>query len=485
MVFRVGVPFAVLCALSGCSSSPSGSSVVLPSFSDVTSAPAAIQTAAQAVVRIATAGELATGSFISSDGLLLTNNHVLGVDICPAEGCFATLTFGFQRGSPVPTPEAVYVVPLAVDVGLDMALVQAYGSPGGPKLQTPAFVTLAARSAPSLIGTHIHVVGHPEGHLKKWTQGEVVDSDGTWITFSAYALPGNSGSPVLDDAGQMVGILHRGPTSQDLVNAGGVSEYSIGTAAAALMTAMTAPLPGAMRSVATSTTSDDVAQHQAVYLNARVSSAMVDSAPTPVLTTLGAACDAALAQTSFASPDDMSAAFVPCTSAEFWIDCRTDSGAAFATCPGDADAWAVRYQTMFNRWLALNGELDLTSVSFAPAALQASRAAGVFAGAMTLVSGLQTAAAPLDFQVANYLAAFNVQSYGSTSIVAYDRAYATTPDYGLFGTSVASAALWLLFDQVLSRAETIDILKNLMNDGNVDLGAKLYIEDNLYQAGAL
>jgi hypothetical protein len=487
MVIRIGLPFAALCLLSACSSSssPSASSVVLPSFADVRSAPPAIQAAAAAVVRIGTAGEVATGSFISASGLLLTNNHVLGVDICPVEGCYATLTFGFQRGVSVPTPQTVFVVPVAVDVGLDMALVQAYTSPGGPALTTPGFLTLASRGASSLIGTHVHVVGHPEGHLKKWTQGEVVDSDGTWITFSAYALPGNSGSPVLDDQGNMVGILHRGPTAQDLVNAEGVSEYSIGTASAALLAAMGAPLPEEMRSVGTSTTSDDVAQHQAVYLNARTSSATVGGVPTAVLTTLGTACDAALAQTSFDSPDDMTVAFAPCYASELWIECRSDAGSAFPTCPSDADAWAARYQSMFNRWLALNGELDLSSVSFAPATLQASRAAGLLVGATTLMAGLQQAGAPLDFQVANYLAAFNVLSYGSQAIVKYDQGYASTPDYGLFGTNIASAAVWLFDNMALNRDDTIALLQSLWNDGNVDLGAKLYIEDVLYQSGVL
>ena len=311
-----------------------------------------------------------------------------------------------------------------MDVGLDMALVQAYTAPGGATLSPPAFLTLDPRTAPSLLGTHVHVVGHPEGHLKKWTQGEVVDSDGTWITFSAYALPGNSGSPVLDDAGHMVGILHRGPTAQDLVNADGVSEYSIGTASGPLAAAMTAPLPGAMRSIGASATAADVAVHQDVYLNARAASALVDGVPTPVLSALGTACDAALARTSFTSPDDMSAAFAPCEAAEGWIECRTDVTTSFGSCPPDADAWAARYQNVFQRWLALNGQLDLVVVSFGPAVLAATQAAGQASGASLLTAGLQQAGAPLDFNVANFLAAFDVLSYGGTSIVTYDRAYA-------------------------------------------------------------
>ena len=66
----------------GCGSGPS-----FPHFNHIATAPAAIKTAARAVVRIHTAKAYGTGSFISPDGLLLTNNHVLGVPVCPIEGC--------------------------------------------------------------------------------------------------------------------------------------------------------------------------------------------------------------------------------------------------------------------------------------------------------------------------------------------------------------------------------------------------------------
>ena len=33
---------------------------------------------------------------MSPQGLLLTNNHVLGVDLCPIEGCFAQITQNYK-----------------------------------------------------------------------------------------------------------------------------------------------------------------------------------------------------------------------------------------------------------------------------------------------------------------------------------------------------------------------------------------------------
>src|SRR6266480_913827 len=116
---------AILTCTLGCSSGSSNSdSADLPHLNDIQTAPANIQTAARAVVRIRTARQAATGSFISATGQLLTNNHVLGDTVCPAEGCYVEITFLYQRGQPRQQPMVVFAKPVAVDVGLDMTVAQ-------------------------------------------------------------------------------------------------------------------------------------------------------------------------------------------------------------------------------------------------------------------------------------------------------------------------------------------------------------------------
>jgi hypothetical protein len=307
-----------------------------------------------------------------------------------------------------------------------------------------------------------------------------------WIWFTAYSLPGNSGSPLLDDDGRMVGILHRGPTAQDLVSNHGVDEYAIGTASAALVAAMSAPLPAALRSIQASVTDDEVAQHDALYLNARVENAMVNGMPKSVLSSLGAACDAGLARQDFASPEDLSGALAPCFRAELWIECRSDAApGGFGACPPNGDAWLQRYQGAYDHWRALNGELVLEMVSFGPAALSPSNAEGLRAGAQKLATALAAANPPLDFGIANYLAAFNVDSYAGTRILDFMHAYAKMPGYSLSATAIASTALWLNHDGKLSSADALSFLKTLAADDTVDIGTKLYIEDSRYESGAL
>jgi hypothetical protein len=486
---RAVVALGIALAAGGCAGAKS--SVTLPSFQDVDTAPAAIQAAAQAVVLVNMPTFSATAVFISPDGLLLTNNHVLGVSVCPVEGCYVELTFGDQRGAPVSPGERVFAVPQAVNVGLDVAILQVTQTPGGAPLSTPAYVTIDSRGPTELLGTHINLIGHPENSIKKWTAGEVVDTDGNWIWTSAFDLPGNSGSPILDDHGHLVGIVHRGPDSLDLVTGDGLNDYSIGSASAAIIAAMSEPLPGSMWSTAASTTSSQVTAQDLIYLAAQQATATVGGTPESVLTILGAACDAALAVPDYASPEDLSAGLQPCFDAESWIACAPSPNTGmtgnppFNVCPSDPGDWQRRYQAVFEYWRSFNGELELDEVSFAIAALSTSATAGTAAATQSLTQALGEAQAPLDFIVAFHLAAFDVTSYQGTSVALFIQDYRSVPDYALNGEYLVSAILWLDFWSELDDTEMQSLLSAIHGDPTIDLGTKLFIEQSEYQRGIL
>jgi S1-C subfamily serine protease len=478
-------PVIVITVALGCSGGGSGGAD-LPSFHDIGSAPSKIQTAADAVVRIRMAAGYGTGAFISSTGLLLTNDHVLGDTVCPIEGCSIQLTFGLEIGKPVPTPMTVFAVPQAVDVGLDMTVAQIYDA-SRTALSTPAFLSFHDVDAASLLGMHVTVVGHPEGELKKWTDGVVVDAFGNWFTADAYSLPGNSGSPMLDDDGDIVGLLHRGPTTEDLITNDSVDVYSIGTASAALDAAMSAPLPSVMISLTAETTAQDLVTNDLVYLNGHATEASVGGTATNVLSALGQACDTALARTDFVSPDDLTAALQPCNDGQRWIECRIDATlpAYGVTCPGasEAAAWATRFQTMNQLWVAMNGNTDLSPLSFGIAALSASKAAGLSAGATSLQAALTAAGQVLDFSVANDLSAFAVPSYAGNDTLTWLRAYKSRPDYALFASSIASAYLWSTDNGLIDSSEARSALADLAGNNEVDVGSKLYIQTYQYLRG--
>ncbi|HEY2511213.1 MAG TPA: serine protease [Polyangiaceae bacterium] len=476
--FSVAPLATALLVLLGCSSSQSNA-VSLPAFHDPADAPAPIRKASQAIVRVATVGSEATGAFISDGGRLLTNNHVLGVDVCPSEGCYARLTINQQRGEPNADPVTVFVVPTAVDVGLDMAVVQVYASQGGAPFQPPAYLTIASHDASSLVGTHVTVVGHPEGHLKKWTSGEAYLFQGNWVWTTAYTLPGDSGSPILDDQGELVGIIHRGPTSEDLYSSEGVDTYSIGTASAPLLAAMSAALPATMISTAATTTPDDAVAHDILYLNAHVPSVTTAAGETDILTLLGTACDAGLARHDFRSPEDLGDALTPCTEALSWIECRGELSpqSPGTVCPADTAAWSARFNGVYEAWRALNGELALTPVSFGVASLQPTQDAGKSAASASLLAALSEAGNPLMPAFANDLAAFGVGSYAGKNIEAYIAGYRSVPAYAESGSSIASAALWMLDNGMMTRDQALTTLNGLYSDPTVELATKLYIED--------
>jgi hypothetical protein len=464
----------------GCGDNAPGSE--LPAFNDITSAPPAIRTAAAAVVRITTANAAATGSFISPSGLLLTNNHVLGAEVCPLEGCSAQLRFMFQRGHDVTDSVTVTAVPVAVDVGLDMAIVQI--STAGGALDTPDYLEIRAQDSTSLVGQHVTVVGHPESRLKKWTDGTVFDAFGDWFKTAAFSLPGNSGSPVLDDAGKLVGLVHRGPTTLDLITPDSVDVYSIGTSSASILAAQTAPLPSVMISLGAATTADDVVAENVVYQNGGARTAVVGASSVSVLDLLAQACDAALARTDFVSPDDLDNALQPCSDGQNWIECRVDAPPVpyAQVCPDDSarTEWADRFRRMNQKWVEMNGNTDLFPVSFGIAALQTDHDSGQVAGAAEMMQALGAAQQPLDFSIANYLAAFAVESYAGAPSLDWLRAYDSRPDWKRGAYSIASAFLWWRDDLVINDDELLKVLDRLEHDPGVDTHAKLYVDMALF-----
>src|SRR6185369_7119699 len=103
-----------------------------------------------------------------------------------------------------------------------------------------------------------------------WSEGDVIDAGGLWFRDTATSLPGNSGSPVLDDGGRIVGLLHRSPRDAGLITQDGANLYSVGSAAAPIMAALGAPLPATVVALDAQVSEDEVVEHQAIYLDAHV-----------------------------------------------------------------------------------------------------------------------------------------------------------------------------------------------------------------------
>lgn len=128
-----------------------------------------------------------TGFFVSGDGYLLTNNHVID------GGSYVT-----ARTSSGATYQFDAVVVRSADP--DLAVLK-FTTTDVPHLQLGS-------SAEAVEGQKVLVIGNPEG-----LQGTVSDGiisafrdDRTYIQITAPISPGSSGSPVLDETGQVIGM---------------------------------------------------------------------------------------------------------------------------------------------------------------------------------------------------------------------------------------------------------------------------------------
>jgi hypothetical protein len=91
----------------------------------------------------------------------------------------------------------------------------------------------------------------------------------------------------------------------------------------------------------------------------------------------------------------------------------------------------------------------------------------------------------LDFRIAAYLAAFDIEQYAGTRIIDFLNAYASSPGYALSGVDIAATAVWLNQNGKLSGDDTVSFLQKLAGDDHLDIAAKLFIENILYESHAL
>jgi len=155
-----------------------------------------------------------SGFLISADGLIVTNKHVAG----SGKGMMVKFTDGTQRSAEV----------VAIDDEQDLALIRV-------KSDTPfSFVQLSAYDNPK-DGSNVIIMGYPSperfGYTVKTTQGAVASGNnprgGYDITLDARANPGNSGGPVYDNLGHVMGVLSAGTTTDETI----INSYSLAISA--------------------------------------------------------------------------------------------------------------------------------------------------------------------------------------------------------------------------------------------------------------
>ena len=182
-----------------------------------TSAPLNVKDLAHAVVQIQaldTFGDpvwTGSGTFISTEGLILTNAHV--VDDRYSE--YETLAVATTSETDEP-PELAYIAEIsAVDYALDLAVIEIVSDLDGNPVDDEFPVVPLGDSEGIEIGDNVRILGYPgiggdtitftNGVVSGFTSDRSVDGR-AWIKTDATIAGGNSGGLAVDASGRLVGV---------------------------------------------------------------------------------------------------------------------------------------------------------------------------------------------------------------------------------------------------------------------------------------
>lgn len=180
---------------------------------------AVYENASKAVVSIRTQGAVGAGAIVDSQGLIMTNSHVVQSSRLVQVGTSTGNTYSGRV--------------LAIDRRNDLALVQIQAQEKLPTIQ------LAQMSAK--VGQRVYAIGNPFGLDRTLTVGTLsrIAPNGDLQTDAALN-PGNSGGPLLNSAGELLGI-----NKAILSPSGGSSGIGFATAIAPVQRLLAGVLDGA------------------------------------------------------------------------------------------------------------------------------------------------------------------------------------------------------------------------------------------------
>jgi V8-like Glu-specific endopeptidase len=152
-----------------------------------------------------TSGKFCSGSLISNN-LFLTAGHCVSSSTV---GQFVSFNFERAAGSTALLPQTHVRIAALVEDSLgsvDYAILRLEGSPGA------TFGVAPVATADPANGTAITIIGHPGGQPKQIEAGSVAGRRGTnYITYgNVDTLGGSSGSAVINNSGQIVGVHTNG-----------------------------------------------------------------------------------------------------------------------------------------------------------------------------------------------------------------------------------------------------------------------------------
>ena len=161
-----------------------------PPLQNIEDAPQTIRLKKLAVMQIGSG----TGFVITNkkNQYLVTNHHIYGSKNCSKEGCFARIKTQNQT-------KIIQLIPFSLSKDADIIIFKS-------SVKFPQTLTLDTN--PVQFGQSAFIVGYPRLALLKSTEAKYIAFENQKMIFSGITLPGNSGSPILNTYGHVVGIHH-------------------------------------------------------------------------------------------------------------------------------------------------------------------------------------------------------------------------------------------------------------------------------------
>ncbi|HEY9617139.1 MAG TPA: trypsin-like peptidase domain-containing protein [Microcoleaceae cyanobacterium] len=142
-----------------------------------------------AVVTIYVGREIGSGSIVSADGLVITNTHVVRRAVRRNEAVTVKLATGDEYSGQV----------IATDRSNDLALIRVVAN-SLPQVRL-------ANTEQLQIGQTVYAIGSPFGRAGVMTTGQLLTITSKGDLQSSVPLkPGNSGGPLLNTQGEMIGV---------------------------------------------------------------------------------------------------------------------------------------------------------------------------------------------------------------------------------------------------------------------------------------
>jgi len=158
----------------------------------------------EAVIKVSTPSGLGSGFLIHPDGYAITNAHVIQGETKIKATVFSQEKLEFRRN----VIDDVEIV--AVNNHLDLALIKLTHPDGKP------FPTVYVQGAEKLsAGEGVFAIGSPLGLERTLSRGVVATTQRnfeglTYIQTTAALNPGNSGGPLFNDRGEVIGVTNMG-----------------------------------------------------------------------------------------------------------------------------------------------------------------------------------------------------------------------------------------------------------------------------------